>query len=469
MKKILSTLLLLTTINGLNANSDSIFVRKIYDLALTKSECYFTLKDLCKNIGHRISGSIQAEQAVQWGKKYMETLQLDKVFLQEVMVPHWVRGDKQICHTSITKAPSKSGTRSINKQFKITALGGSVGTNGPITAEVILVNTLEELETLGKEKITGKIVLFNRPFDPKPIHTFKSYGGCVDQRVDGASDAGKYGAVAVLVRSMTHSKDDHPHTGSLRYDTIGVKIPAAAISTNDADFITNEISKGVTMKITLDMNCETLPDVKSYNVVGEIKGKEFPNEIITVGGHLDSWDIGEGAHDDGAGCVQSMEVLHLIKLLNYQPRHTIRAVLFMNEENGLRGGKKYAELAEKNQEKHIAAIESDRGGFAPRGFAIEGKEDYLTWMKSYTNMLKPYDLHYFEQGGSGADISPLKKKFTEILLIGFVPDSQRYFDHHHAETDVFEAVNKRELELGAAAMATLVYLMDTHLFNQAKK
>lgn len=452
-----------TVIFGQN---DSLLIRKIYDISLTQAECYQNLKVLCKTIGHRLSGSVQAEQAVLWGKKYLESLGIDKVYLQEVMVPHWVRGDMQLCHTSINKAPGKNGQSPVNKSFKITALGGSVGTNGPITAEVIIVNTLDELAKIGKEQIEGKIVLFNRPFEDKHIHTFKSYGGCVDQRIDGASAAGKYGAKAVLVRSMTHSKDDHPHTGAMRYDSTGVKIPAAAISTNDADYITQQIKSGNKFKITLDLNCHFLPDAKSHNVVGEIKGSEFPNQIITVGGHLDSWDIGEGAHDDGAGCVQSMEVLHIMKLLNYKPRHTIRAVLFMNEENGLRGGRKYAELAEKNKEIHIAAIESDRGGFAPRGFAFEGQEEHLKWLRSYTSLLKPYDLHYFENGGSGADISPLKKKFTEILLIGFVPDSQRYFDYHHAETDVFEAVNKRELELGAAAMTTLIYLMDQHLFNK---
>ncbi len=262
---------------------------------------------------------------------------------------------------------------------------------------------------------------------------------------------------------MAHGHGDHPHTGSIHYEDSLKKIPAAAVSTVMADKISDELKQGRKVSVTLEMDCKVFPDVLSHNVIGELKGSEFPDRIITIGGHLDNWDIGEGAHDDGAGCVQSIEVLRLFKSLGIRPRHTLRAVLFMNEENGLRGGKKYADEAERKGEIHVARLESDRGGFAPRGFTIEGNEQQIAWLRSLNPLLKPYDLHFFEPGGSGADIGPLKKKFSNIVLFGFIPDSQRYFDHHHAETDVFETVNKRELELGAAAMATLIYLIDRNL------
>lgn len=466
MKKLLIFCIpFLSLFNVKAQESDSVIIRKIYDLALTQGECYDNLRVLCKTIGHRLSGSPQAEKAVQWGKAIMEKAAFDKVFLQEVMVPHWVRGQHEKGFMTTSKNPKIKDGTPVAQKIKITALGGSVGTNGPLSGEVIEVQDFEELKKLGREKIKNKIVLFNRPFDPKRIHTFGAYGHCVDQRVFGAKEAAQFGAKAVIVRSMAHGHGDHPHTGSMVYEDSVVKIPGAAISTVTADKISEELKAGRKVSVTLDFDCKLLPDVLSHNVIGEIRGSVYPEKIITVGGHLDSWDIGEGAHDDGAGCVQSIEVLRLFRVLGIRPRHTIRAVLFMNEENGLRGGKKYAEMAVLNKEQHVAALESDRGGFAPRGFSIEGNQEQLKWLQSLAKILKPYDLHHFEAGGSGADISPLKKKFEGIALFGFIPDSQRYFDHHHAETDVFETVNKRELELGAAAMAAFVYLLDTQLLK----
>lgn len=466
MKKLfLFIAILFTATVSHSADPDSVLIRKIYDAELTNGECYQNLKVLCKSIGHRLSGSPQAEQAVYWGKKIMEKAGFDKVYLQEVMVPHWVRGKNESGMLILSNYPKRKDGTPVSSSIKITALGGSVGTNGKLTAEVIEVNDFEELKRLGPENIKGKIVLFNRPFDPTYIHTFNSYGHCVDQRVHGAKEAAQYGAKAVVIRSMTHGEGDHPHTGAMKYDDSIPKIPAVAVSTVVADEISKELKAGRPVKMTLNLDCQWLPDVKSYNVIGEITGKEFPDEIISVGGHLDSWDIGEGAHDDGAGCVQSMEALRLFKVLGIQPKHTLRAVLFMNEENGLRGGKKYAEQAHEKNEKHIAALESDRGGFVPRGFAIEGNQKEIDWLQSLAPLFKAYDLHYFEPGGSGADIGPLKKYFPEIVLFGFVPDSQRYFDHHHAETDVFENVNRRELELGSAAMAAFLYVLDIHLAN----
>ena len=220
----------------------------------------------------------------------------------------------------------------------------------------------------------GKIVFFNRPFDPTQLNTFAAYGGAVDQRAYGASEAAKFGAVGVLVRSMASGLDDVPHTGGLAYKEGIDKIPAVAISTNDAETLSGLLKQG-SVTVYMKTSCRFFEDKLSYNVIGEIRGGEIPEEIVLVGGHLDSWDVGEGAHDDGTGCVQSMEVLHLIKLLGYRPKRTIRCVLFMNEENGLRGGRVYAEKAKENNESHLAAIESDRGGFTPRGFTVDGDKE----------------------------------------------------------------------------------------------
>ena len=256
--------------------------------------------------------------------------------------------------------------------------------------------------------------------------------------------------------------DDYPHTGSMSYGDIPVKdrIPAAAISTNGADLLSISLRLNPDINFFFRQTCEQFEDVESYNVIGEIKGSKYPNEIIVVGGHLDSWDLGDGAHDDGAGCVQSMDVLRLLKETGYQPKRTIRVVLFMNEENGLRGGNKYAEVAKLNKEKHVFALESDSGGFTPRGFSFDCSDAEFKQIAAWKTLFEPYLIHVFQKGHSGADIGPLKN--DAIVLAGLVPDSQRYFDHHHAANDTFEHVNKRELELGAASMASLVYLFDKY-------
>lgn len=436
---------------------DAAFIRKIYDQALTDGRCYPWLEHLSLRIGHRLSGSTGAEKAVQWTRSMLDTLGLDSVWLQPVMVPHWVRGDAEQVRVSGSK---KYGTFNLNAL----ALGGSVATpaNG-ISAEVLEVKSWEELDQLNERNIRGKIVFYNRPMDPTKIRTFEAYGGCVDQRVSGASRAAKYGAVAVLVRSMNLRLDDFPHTGTLIYDSTYTLIPAAAISTMAAEKLSQVLKEEGKATIFIKMNCQMLPEVQSYNVIGEIRGSEHPNDVILVGGHLDSWDAGHGAHDDGAGCVQSMDVLRILRKTGYRPRHTIRCVLFMNEENGLRGGKKYAAEAERKGEFHLAAIESDAGGFTPRGFsfdadgAVFGK--FFEKISAYEALLEPYGLK-LTKGGSGADIGPLKG--MKGLLSGYSPDSQRYFDYHHSADDTFDKVNKRELELGAASMATLVYLLDKY-------
>ncbi|WP_046757358.1 M20/M25/M40 family metallo-hydrolase [Kordia jejudonensis] len=460
MKK-LTMLFLLACAISFAQNADEKQLKSVYSTSLVNGKSYVWLDHLSNEIGGRLSGSKNAAKAVQYTKAELEKLGLDKVWLQEVMVPKWERGDAEEGYIVIN---------SEKVEVPICALGGSVATKeGGIEANVIEVQGLDDLEKLGKDKIQGKIVFYNRPMQADLISTFEAYGGCVDQRYSGAKEALKYGAVGVIVRSMNLRMDDYPHTGSMGYEDVAVKdrIPAAAISTNAAEQLSKQLQKDPSTKFAFTMHCKQFDDVKSHNVIGEITGSEFPNEIIIVGGHLDSWDLGDGSHDDGAGVVQSMEVLRLMKETGYKPKRTIRVVLFMNEENGLRGGRKYAEVAKKKGEKHVFALESDAGGFTPRGFSFDCSDENFAQVESWKALFKPYLIHYFEKGGSGADIGPLKD--DQIVLAGLRPDSQRYFDHHHASNDTFDAVNKRELELGAATMTSLVYLFDKYGTVTSKK
>lgn len=452
MKKTL--LLLLISSYSFAQISDSEMLEKIYKTSLTNSKCYSWLDDLSNKVGARLSGSLGAEKAVEFTKQQLETLGLDRVFLQEVRVPHWVRGEKEVAYF-------KSGKTKTS--IPVCALGGSIATpKQGITAEVIEVQSIKELETLGLEKIKGKIVFFNRPMQVDAIQSFTAYSGAGDQRRSGAKEASKYGAVATIVRSLSLRLDDYPHTGMQSYGDIpkAQYIPTAAISTNAAELLSKNLKSNPKLTFYLKQSCETQPDVLSYNVIGEIKGSETPENIMVVGGHLDSWDLADGSHDDGAGCVQSMEVLHLFKIMGYKPKNTIRAVLFMNEENGGKGGEKYQELSLKNNENHIFAMESDSGGFSPRGFSMECDAANFDKISSYKSLFEPYLIHVFTKGHSGSDIEDLTAK--KIVKVGLQPDSQRYFDYHHAANDKFDAVNKRELELGAATMTSLIYLIDQH-------
>lgn len=453
MKKIVFLLLVNSTLMFSQTN-DEAMLKQIYKVALTESKAYPWLDDLSNKIGHRLSGSSGAAKAVTYTKEQMELLGLDKVYLQEVMVPQWVRGEKEVAYLQVGKQ---------KKSFPICALGMSVATpkNG-LLANVIEVKSLEELKALGTEKVKGKIIFFNRPMNPEFIETFHAYGSCVDQRSSGAREAGELGAVGVIVRSMNLRLDDFPHTGSTNYKDISTdkRIPAAAISTNGAEELSKLLKQNPNYKLYFKQSCKILEDVLSYNVVGEITGSEHPNKIMVVGGHLDSWDLGDGSHDDGAGCVQSMAVLEIFRKLNYKPKNTIRVVLFMNEENGVKGGLKYEELSNKNKENHIFALESDSGGFTPRGFSIEADDSNFDKITTWKNLFEPYLIHIFRKGHTGVDIGPLKSE--KIVKVALQPDSQRYFDYHHAANDTFDAVNKRELELGAASMASLMYLFDQY-------
>ena len=453
MKKIAFSILFFTTIIYSQSN-DQIMLKNIYNFSLTNSKCYSWLDDLSNKIGSRMSGSVGAEKGVAYVKAQLETLGLDKVYLQEVMVPKWERGEKETAYFMDNKT---------KVTIPICALGGSIATSkSGLTAEVIEVKSLKELETLGEEKLKGKIIFYNRPFEPENIDAFKSYGKCVDQRYYGAKEATKYGAVGTIVRSMNFRLDDFPHTGAQSYGDIPKDnyIPTAAISTNAAELLSKKLKENSKLKFYMKLSCQTLDDVLSYNVIGEITGSVHPEKIMTVGGHLDSWDLADGSHDDGAGVVQSMTVLECFKKLNYKPKNTIRVVLFMNEENGGRGGKKYEEVSKLNNENHIFALESDSGGFSPRGFSFECDESNFQKVNSWKYLFEPYLIHNFVKGGTGSDIEPLTSK--KIVKAGLQPDSQRYFDYHHAANDTFDALNKRELELGAATMASLMYLFDQY-------
>ncbi|MBX2915569.1 MAG: M20/M25/M40 family metallo-hydrolase [Cyclobacteriaceae bacterium] len=451
-QSVLFFLFIATAFSAFSQAKDEAAIKQIFDEALSKGKSYEMLYDLCTNIGPRLSGSPGAAAAVEWSRNVMEEFDFDSVWLQPVMVPHWIRGQKETGRI----ISRKQGTLSVN----VCALGGTIGT-GPsgIAAGVVEVKSFEELKALGTT-VKGKIVFFNRPMDPTKINTFTAYSGAVEQRANGASEAAKYGAVAALVRSMGSNLEDYPHTGSMRYAPNVVKIPALAISTRHAEVLSQLLKEEKDVQFFLQNHSVTLEDAPSFNVIGEIRGSEYPDEIIVVGGHLDSWDLGQGAHDDGAGCVQSIEVLRLFKQMGYKPKRTIRAVMFMNEENGLRGGLKYAELAAANKEKHIAAIESDRGGFVPRGFTVPTDATAKAKVRSWKSLLEPYGLSDFTSEGGGADIGPLATQ--GVALLGFLPDSQRYFNYHHTAEDTIDKVDKRELELGAAAMAAMVYLIDQY-------
>ncbi|MDO8996285.1 MAG: M20/M25/M40 family metallo-hydrolase [Sediminibacterium sp.] len=436
------------------SNADSVYIKKISDEIMRNGKAHDLLRELTKGIGGRLAGSVQYTKAVQWGEASLKKLGADKVFLQECMMPNWKRGGKDQATIVIQNG------KKTNRPLDVLALGNSLGTGGkPLVAEVIAVQDFDEMEAK-KDQLKGKIVYFNNKFNPTNIQTFKSYGEAGQYRRSGPSRAAKYGALGVMIRSLTEATDNNPHTGTTGYDEAYPKIPAIALGNEDADFIWSTTRNG-SIKVSMTTNGSFGPDVVGHSVVAELTGTEFPNEYIMVGGHLDSWDVNEGAHDDGAGIVQTIEIMRALKVLGYKPKRTLRFVLFANEENGMRGGNKYAEEAKKNNEKHVFALESDAGGFTPRGFGFTVSPAQLTKIQSWLPLLKPYGTDFLQAGGGGADIGPLNRTFGTPIA-GLMPDSQRYFDIHHARSDVFENVNKRELNLGAVNMAALIYLVDQY-------
>lgn len=459
MKKLLRFSFVLLLVLGFKKslraqNQDSITLRKLYDYYLTKSNCYSNLQYLATKIGGRLSGSSQAEQAVEWATKAMYQAGADTVILQPCMVPHWVRGAKEKCQ--LTSYRTK-----LNVPLSCIALGSSIGTGTPgIFASVVEVSSFEQLEQMGEKRIKGRIVFYNVYFDQTKINTMEAYSSVAKYRSKGASYAAKYGAVASLVRSMTSVADDEPHTGNMHYDTTisKIKIPALAIGYKSADFLHTTLIRDRDLVVNIETHCQTLPDAPSFNVIGQITGSEKPNEFMLTGGHLDSWDNGQGAHDDGAGVVQSIEILRAFKQLGIKPKHSMRAVAFMNEENGLAGGAAYAKFAQEHNEKHLAALETDAGGFTPRGFGIDTLNGLYNKAIKWKTLFEPYYIQKITAGGGGADLIALEK--LGVPCIGFEPDPQRYFDIHHTAADTFDKINKRELELGAAAIGALLYLID---------
>ncbi len=454
MKKLFLLILFAPILSMAQYADDAAFIKNLSNDVLKNGQAYDLLRYLTKNIGGRLAGSPQFDKAVLWGEKTMKSLGADRVYLQECMMPNWNRGGKDIA--SVVSIDGKTSNRTLD----VLALGNSMGTGvKALKAEVIAVADFAELEAK-KDQVKGKIVYYNYQFNSTNIDPAKSYGEAGVYRRSGASRAAKYGAVGIMIRSLTEATDNNPHTGAMVYNDSFPKIPAIALGGYDANYIW-DLSKQSNFKVSLTTNGHFLPDAKGYNVIAEIKGSEFPEQFITVGGHLDSWDVNEGAHDDGTGVVHTMEVLRALKAIGYKPKKTIRFVLFANEENGLRGGSKYAEAAKKNNEIHLFALESDSGGFTPRGFKFTIDPALLAKMQAWLPLLKPYGTESLEMGGGGADIGPLNRAFGTALA-GFEPDGQRYFDLHHARTDVFENVNKRELLLGAINMASLIYLVDKY-------
>ncbi len=428
--------------------------QKLLEVGLRDCESYSMLKELCEKAPHRLSGSEGAVVAVELTKKMMMERGFDKVHLEKVMVPHWVRGEEECW---IIPAPSSTAQIMRLQTLTVCALGGSIATpNEGIQVEVVEVKNFDEVRKLGKSA-KGKIIFYNRAFDPSKVNTFEAYGGAVDQRSRGAIEAAKVGAVAVLVRSMTLALDDKPHTGMMNYADTVKKIPAAAISTVHANQLSELLKKQKSAKIHLKLTPHTLPDVESANVVGEITGSEKPNEIIVVGGHLDAWDKGQGAHDDGGGCMQAIEVVNLFKKMGVKPKRTIRAVMFMNEENGVRGGKAYPVAPERKEEKHIAALESDAGSHTPRGFSVKGDSTLLQKVLRWKPLFEMLDAGKINIGYAGVDVDPLVA--TGVPGFGLVPDNQRYFDYHHSDNDTFDKVHPREIEMGAIVEALLCWLI----------
>ncbi len=452
IKQFFTLVLIFISLNVYSQENDSIVIRNVYSEALTSFDSYYMLRDLCKNIGGRLTGSKNANDAVTFIESRLKEMKLDNVYLQEMKVRNWERGEKEVGYANTNKG---------RVNFNVCALGISVGTGDKgIEAKIVEVKSWDELRNLGKENVQGKIVFFSRAADQRGYTTGYGYGSSVDQRVRGAIEGARYGAVGVIVRSATVSYDNFPHTGVMRYNDSLTKIPAIAISTKDSDVLSSLLKEDKDMTFYFRTTCHQDEDTESFNVIGELKGSEKPEEIIVVGGHVDSWDLGEGAHDDGTGIVQSIEVLRIFQTLGIKPRHTIRFVGFMDEEIDQKGGRKYAEIVKAKNEIHLAAIETDGGGFTPHGFSFEVSEEKLQQYKDLQKYFAPYWMHLFVKGGGGVDVSFLKE--TGTTLIGLITDSQRYFDYHHSANDVFENVNRRELQLGSASIAALVYLIDKY-------
>lgn len=447
MKKIVFGLLALSlSLQTQAQESDAETFRRIYSQALSEQQGYEWLRQLCA-MGPRFAGSEQANESILYFKAVMDSLGFE-TRLQAVKVPHWVRGPQE--RAWLVRGMDQT-------EMAVTALGGSIATPADgLKAEVVEITSFEALDSLNLE---GKIAFFNIKMDPTLISTGYAYGSAVKQRWAGAIEASKRGAIGVVIRSLSSSINKHPHTGSMAYAPDVPKIPAAALSTFDAELLSKQLRNDPNLQLKLKMACEWQDSVYSFNLIADYKGSERPNEIMLVSGHIDSWDLGTGAHDDGAGAMHALESIFLLKQMGFRPKRTIRLVWYMNEEFGLNGARVYAKAAKGDKkEKHVIAIESDGGGFTPKGFSIDAQESMVERVKEYRKLFEPYGIYQFSKGGSGADIGQLKS--DDIVLIGLRPDNHRYFEVHHSVLDNINSVNAREFTMGSASLAALLWIMD---------
>ncbi|MCH7527059.1 MAG: M20/M25/M40 family metallo-hydrolase [Planctomycetes bacterium] len=425
--------------------------QRIITAALSGNDAYRKMEELCDDIGHRLSGSASLDKAIHWAADTLRQDGQENVRLEEVMVPHWVRGAESLTMIEPRMQP-----------LAMLGLGGSVGTPPEgITAPVVSVHNEDELEALG-DRVAGKIVLFDNPMPPYTAERGSGYGATVRFRTNGAQLASQYGAVACLVRSVTAKSLHTPHTGAMRYGDAEVKIPAAAISAEEAAMISRLQARGVPVVVTLKMEAKTLDPVRSANVVGELRGRTHPEEIVVVGGHIDSWDVGQGAHDDGGGCVIAMEAINVLRKLNMIPRRTIRVVLWTNEENGLAGGRQYAQDHAAELANHVVAIESDSGVFKPTGYSIDCEDEdreqiAAEQMRDIVTLFASIGATDVEIGSSGADVGPMKK--SGVVLMGHRVEGSKYFDYHHTHADTLDKVDPIELSQNVAVLATVAYIL----------
>jgi carboxypeptidase Q len=434
--------------SGAEASSPREVVDRIVTTALTSPQAYPMLERLVAAAPKRLAGSPGLDAALEWARGEMQRAGLQNVHLEGCRVQHWERG-------SVEELALLDEDGKVVEHFAVTALGGSVATPAEgVEAEVVEVRDRAELETLG-ERARGKLVFFNQPMDPASRDSFEAYGRAVWQRSVGAVEAARRGGAGAIVRSMTTRLDDLPHTGGMRYEDGLPQVPAVAISTVGAAKLSERLARGDVVRVRMRLECRTLEDAPSANVVGELVGRELPEEIVVVGGHIDAWELGTGAHDDGAGCAQSIEAARLLVACGLKPRRTIRVVLFTNEENGLAGARAYRDAHAEELDRHVLALETDRGGFLPRGFTTDANPTALSALRALAEPLASIGCETVKAGGGGADIGVLAA--SGVPLVGLLPDSQRYFDVHHCARDTLDQVSPRELELGAAAIASLLW------------
>lgn len=411
---------------------------KIISKSLTDSTAYNRLGYMCDTFGPRLSGSKNLENAINWILKEMNNDGLENVKGEKVAVPTWIRGNESVTLLSPFK-----------KELSMLGLGGSIGTpRGGLKAEVIVVNDWDELESRSNE-VPGKIVLFNAPFT--------SYGETVAYRYSGASAAAKHGAVASLIRSIGPWSMNTPHTGVMAYKDDVQKIPNAALTMEDAMMLSRIHDRNDKIIVKLDMSARMVADRWSHNVLGEIKGSIYPEEVVVVGGHIDSWDVGQGAHDDGGACIASWEVLRLIKELGLKPKRTIRCVMWTNEENGGKGNKGYRDMHLDEMDKHVLAIESDGGVFSPKGFGFSGSNSARKLVEEIHELMKPIGANTISDGGRAADVAPLNDEGVPVMSLKV--DASKYFWFHHTDADTFDKIDFNEFNRCIAAMAIMAYVV----------